>query len=244
MRGRLKIRSYQIGKSLLRLFPEKKYRVSKGLFDNSDHNDQNKWIFHDERWERIQHRFEDRKMLSNKKPVHRNDDPQKPTGEVRFLENGTIEFDGKTKSSEEWLYLYLHPERFQWDNYRMTFRFKRKTDFRELQFGFRYRDFYNRYRYRFENGSLFFDKVINGRFFNGLSATPFPMELGRFYKITIDACENRFRCYVDDRLVSTDFDFSHDFPEGSIAIILWENDSRTNIEGTLDSLQVFKLEKI
>lgn len=241
MRGRLKIQLYRASKSLIMLLPEKKYQVSGLLFDNSESADQKQWIFHDETWERIKHRFEDRKMLLKNLLVERNDVPQKLTSEVTFREDGTIEFDGKAESKEEWLYLHLDPDRFSWDNYRITFQFKRETDFRELQFGFRYHDFYNRYRYRFENNSIFFDKVINGRFYNGLSATPFPMELGRFYKVSIDSFENRFKCFVDDKLMSKDYDFSNDFPRGSAAIILWENDARTNIKGILGSFQIHGL---
>lgn len=241
MRGRLRIRLYRIAKPLMRLSAWKKYRASGLLFDNAKRIDQEQWIFHNERWERIRHRFEDRKMLLKNMPVERNDDPQERTGELAIKEDGTITFSGKTESSEEWLYLHLDPKKYAWDNYQVTFRMKRETDFRELQFGFRYQDFYNRYRYRFENDSIFFDKVINGRFYNGLSATPFVMELGRFYKITIDAFKNSFKCFVDDTLMSTDYDFANDFPEGPVAIILWENDSCTDIAGTLKAFQVHGL---
>jgi len=241
MRSRLKIRLYRILKSLLLFSSKKKYHVSKLLFDNSNSTDQKQWILHDERWERIVHRFEDRKMMLKNLPVNRNDDSQELTDELEFLNDGTINFFGKTESKEEWLYLHLDPWRYPWDNYRMAFQFKRETNFRELQFGFRYQDFYNRYRYRFENNHIFFDKVINGRFYNALSATPFPMQLGRFYKVTIDVFENRFKCFVDDTLMSIDYDFYNDFPKGSIAIILWENDSSTNIAGSLKLLKVHEL---
>ena len=244
MQGRLNIQIYRILKTLMMFSSKKKYQVSGVLFDNSDSADQKQWIFHDETWERIVHRFEDRQRLLKNLLVNRDDEPQELTEEVEFMENGTIEFDGKTEGGQEWLYLHLDPDRYPLDNYRMTFQFKRKTDFRELQFGFRYQDFYNRYRYRFEKNSLFFDKVRNGRFYSGLSATPFPMQLGKFYKITIDVFKNRFKCFVDDKLISTDFDFSNEFPRGSIAIILWENDSRTNIKGTLSSFQVLELKKM
>lgn len=241
MRGRLKVQLYRIAKPLMRISARKKYRASGVLFDNADPTDRKKWIFHDERWERIRHRFEDRQKLLKNLPVERNDDPQEQTGELAIKEDGTITFSGKTESSEEWLYLHLDPERHPWVNYRVTFQMKRETDFRELQFGFRYRDFYNRYRYRFENNSIYFDKVVNGRFFNGLSASPFAMELGKFYKITIDVFGNRFKCFVDDALMSTDYDFTNDFPEGSVAVILWENDSCTDIAGTFKAFQVHGL---
>ena len=238
MRGRLKIRSYRMAKSLMMFSSKKKYQVSELLFDNSKSSDQKQWIFHDETWDRIVHRFEDRKRLLNNLPIERNDDPLELTDEVKFMEDGTIELNRKTESDEEWLYLHLDPQQFPWDNYKMTFQFKRETEFRELQFGFRYQDFYNRYRYRFERNRIFFDKVINGRFYNGLNETHFPMQLGRFYKVTIEVFKNRFKCFVDDQLKSTDIDFSKDFPKGPVAIILWENDSSTDIKGTLHSLQV------
>jgi hypothetical protein len=241
MSGRMKIQLYRISKLLMLLTPKKKYRVSGTLFDNSRYTDRSQWIFHNETWERIEHRFEDRKKIAKNIPVQRNDDPQELTDEVEFLEDGAIRFDGRTKSSEEWLYLHLDPKRYAWNDYRMEFRFKRETGFRELQFGFRYQDFYSRYRYRFENNKIFFDKVIRGRFYNGLSAVPFKMESGKYYKITIDVFGNRFRCLVDDRLMSEDFDIANDFAKGSAAIILWENDSRTDITGTLRAFKVHGL---
>jgi hypothetical protein len=243
MRGRLKIRIYRILKFLMTHLVRKEYRVSDSLFENTNPADRKQWVFYDERWDRIRHRFEDRKMMLKGMLPERNDDPQEPSNELKFMVDGTIEFDGKTESDDEWLYLYLDPERYRWDNYRMTFRFKRETDFRELQFGFRYQDFYNRYRYRFEDNRIFFDKVKRGKFYNGLSVTNFPMELGKVYKITIDVFDNRFRCFVDDKLMCIDYDFNNDFPEGSVAIILWENDSSTDIRGSLSSFQVRRLER-
>jgi hypothetical protein len=243
MRGRLRIHMYRTYKLWKKISSSKKYHISQLLFDNSKIDHREQWIIHDERWERIIHRFEDRKRLMKNLPVERNDSPQELTDEVVFLEDGTIEFDGKTETENKWFYLYLDPERFQWENYRITFQFKRDTDFRELQFGFRYQDFYNRYRYRFERNRIFFDKVIKGRFCNGLSVTSFPMQLGRFYRIALEVFDNCFKCFVDDTLMSTDYDFSRDFPQGSMALILWENDSRTDIAGTLNSLRVHKLER-
>jgi hypothetical protein len=241
---RLKVQTYRMLKLLRALSIKKKYDVSELLFDNSTVADQIQWICHDERWERIIHRFDDRRMLLNGVHIERDDNPQELTDDVEFRKDGTIKFNGSTENEQEWLYLHLDPNQYPWDNYRMTFQFKRETDFRELQFGLRYQDFFNRYRYRFENNRIYFDKVVNGRFYNGFSVTPFPMQLGRSYRITLDVFDNTFKCFVDDKLMSFDYDFSNEFPKGPVAIILWEDDSCTHIKGSLSSFQVHELKKI
>lgn len=201
-----------------------------------------KWIFHDEKWIRVQHRREHRSLLASGMSLNVTDNWQEPTGELTPSPLGDLQVDARA-TPDNWTYLYLDPEEYCWRDYSWSFNVSRRTFFRELQFGFRYRDFYNRYRYRFEAGHIFFDKVINGRFHNALKATPFRMELGVSYNVRIDACRNHFRCFVNGVLMSADYDYDRTFPVGSVALILWEDDGRTDIRATIGSMSVYKLER-
>jgi hypothetical protein len=135
----------------------------------------------------------------------------------------------------------LDPQKHAWDNYSWRFRVRRDSYFRELQFGFRYQDFYNRYRYRLEDDHIYFDKVIRGGFLNAFSAVPFRMELGVWYDVRIDAFANRFRFFVDGVLMLDDFDFQNSFPVGPIAVILWESNGATDIVASVGPMEVYAI---
>ena len=216
------------------------YEPSELLFE-SKNTTEDQWIFHDENWVHIIDRFEHRRVLAQGLQLNVIENPQAPTDEVIYKRNGSIRFEGKTKTNDEWIYLYLEPEKYQWENYEWKFRIRRDTLFREFQFGVRYLDFYNRYRYRFENNHIYFDKVLNGRFYNAYGVVSFHMELGVWYDIKIVAYKNNFRCYINDKLMLNDYDFDNDFPKGSIALILWEDNGRTDIKADVGPIFVYEI---
>lgn len=219
----------------------KQFKTSEKLFSTSECNSANQWIFHDENWIRVIHRREHRRIIARGRVLSVVDNFQEPTGEVSFEEGGTIYFNGRTATNDEWIYLELDSSKYAWDNYSWRFRIRRDTDFREFQLGFRYQDFYNRYRYRFENGHIYFDKVIKGKFLNAFGATPFGMKPGVWYDVRIDIFENHFRCYVDGILMLDGYDFQNSFPKGSIAVILWECNGVTDIVAAVGPISVHRL---
>jgi hypothetical protein len=220
----------------------REYDVSdEVLFETSRPSSLREWIFHDEDWIRVRRRWEHRRLVAEGRALDVVDNVQEPTDEVTFLEDGTIHFDGKAKTNDEWIYLYLDPGKYSWDNYSCNFRIRRDTYFKELQLGFRYQDFYNRYRYRFENDHIYFDKVIKGRFRNYFGSVPFHMDLGVWYDVRIDIYGNNFKCYVDGTLMLDDHDFDNNFPIGSVAVILWEKDGATDIKAAIGPMSIRRL---
>jgi hypothetical protein len=235
--GRLK---YAIRKQIA-LLKQYNYHLSDPLFRAGDTNAGNNWIFHDENWIRVVNRREHRAMLAKNLPLSVVDNHQEISKEVSFEKDGLINFEGHTSCNDEWLYLYLDPARYCWNNYTWQLKIKRDTPFKEFQFGFRYQDFYNRYRYRIQDDKVYFDKVINGRFYNSCSVAPFKMELGVWYDIRIDVFGNMFKLHINKKMVLADFDFDNNFSTGSIAIILWENDFATDIRASVGQINVHKL---
>lgn len=215
------------------------YVPSNLLFETDRSLGLSQWIFHDENWIRIKRFYEYQPLVNAGFQPKVVDNHQKPTNEVSFLKDGTIVFNEKTTNDYEWLYLFLDPEKYQWDNFSWKFSIRRDTYFRELQFAFRYQDLYNRYRCRFENNHIYFDKIINCKFYNEIGSVLFPMDLGVWYDVRIDIHENYFGCYVDDMLKIENFD--KDLINGSIAIILWEDNGKTDIKAAVGPMTVHKL---
>ncbi|MBA7646695.1 hypothetical protein ES703_54461 [subsurface metagenome] len=218
-----------------------KYRVGELIFQSPRGPILQPWIFHDEDWIRVIGRHEHRKLVAAGQVPDVIDNVQQLTPEVSVSDDEAILFDGKTMTKDEWLYLYLDPRTYQWRNYSWQFRVQRWTHFKELQFGIRYQDFYNRYRYRFQDDYIYFDKVVRGRFFNAFSSVPFKMELGIWYDVRIDAYQNNFRLYVDGNLMLNDYDFENLLPLGPVAIILWEDDGITDIKAAIGPMSVHEL---
>jgi hypothetical protein len=221
--------------------PTEEYKAGKLLFEADGTLGPHQWIFHDEDWIRVRGRRQHRRLVAKGLPLNVIDNLQEPTREAEFLPDGTMRFDGRTETDDEWIILYLDPQKYDWENFSWNFRVRRDTRFRELQFAFRYRDFYNRYRYRFEDDYIYFDKHIKGVFYSGFNTVPFRMDLGVSYNVRIDVYGNNFRCYVNDVLMMDEFDFDNELPRGSIAIILWEHDGITDIKGSISSMYVREL---
>jgi hypothetical protein len=235
---------YALLKSIRRRkgIPEE-YRTTEVLFQTDLGLGLRQWVFHDEHWNRVKNRWKDRAQVAAGLPLETTDNPQEPTDEVRFLRDGSIVFEGKAQTASEWLILYLDPRHYCWDDFSWCFPIRRDSDFRELQFAFRYRDFYNRYRFRFENDRIFFDTHIKGVFNNNFDSVPFHMKRGVVYHVRIDAYGNNFRCYIDGALMMNAFDFRNALPTGSIAMILWEDGGSMSIKASVERICVRGLER-
>jgi hypothetical protein len=142
-----------------------------------------------------------------------------------IFDSGTMKFHVKANTGDEWAYVYLDPEKYAWNDYSWQSSFRRLTAFQEYAFNFRYVDFDNRYRYRFEDDLLFFDSKVRGKW-RAHARMPFPMALGAWYDLRIDAKGDRYRCYVNGMLMMENRDAA--IKRGSIAVILWEIDGATD----------------
>src|SRR5690606_29253423 len=100
------------------------------------------------------------------------------------------------------------------------------------------------YRFRHEDQTMFFDVVTNGKFCNGCAQQPFFMELGRDYHVEIKAMGRHFVIYIYGIQVISAVDPNNTFPEGSIAVILWEDDGETPISTCIDQIKSIELIKI
>lgn len=136
------------------------------------------WHFYTETWSKVVCRWEHRAKLNNGRSLTVADRSEtlECTG-VRYRDSG-IEVNVHPAGEEKWYYFYLSPSECIWRDFLWTFDVRRNSSFRELQFGFRYQDFYNRYRIRHEGDVLYLDKVVNGRFFNSLVRQTFVMQSG------------------------------------------------------------------
>jgi len=202
------------------------------------------YIFHDERWERERNRFKHRRLRQKSMgilPLKVNDEPQEPTQEISFSK-GTVKFNVKAETDDEMSVIHLDPVKYNWTNYSWQFSLKKNTNFRELGFYVRYKNFINRYRYRFENDLLYFDKIVNGIWYNNIASVPFPLTLGVSYDVRLDAYNNVLRCYVDGVLKMENADLDKDLMQGTIAIIIWENDKVTDMVLEIGPMSVRKLE--
>ncbi|MGZ5050855.1 MAG: hypothetical protein ACXWF8_04415 [Methylobacter sp.] len=165
-------------------------------------------------------------------------EPYQAAGDLTFQQN-RIAFNTLAETNDEWDYIYLDPDKYPWKNITWEFTAVRRTAFREFAFNFRNRDFDNRYRYRFDDDKLFFDKKVNGNWSSNIASVPFPMALGKPYRIRIDTVGALNRCWVDGHLMLENVD--HDIASGSIAIILWEDDGKTDIDAEVYDNRVMEL---
>jgi len=153
--------------------------------------------------------------------------------------DGCMVFRNPVRSDDEWDYVYLDPVRYSFRDCAWTVKFRRNTTFREYAFNFRYQDFDNRYRYRFEDDKIFFDKKVAGVWTNNIASCPFAMMIGEWYDLRIDVAKSLCRCYVNGELRMENTDTDLDW--GSICIILWEDDGETPIAAEIGASQVREL---
>jgi hypothetical protein len=212
--------------------------VRRSLFPLPDPEKHGGWIFRDENWVRVIHRDEHRRLLREGRALTVSDNAQEPGEEVRCDADGSVRADLAVRTRQAWVWLYLDPSRHSWRNFRWEFTVRRDSEFRELQFGFRYQDFYNRYRFRQEDDHLHFDIAVNGAFRNSIHRVPFQMVLGRSYRFAIEARDDRFVLVVDGTVMLDETDPAELFPRGSIAIIFWENDGMTPVKAAVTDISV------
>lgn len=213
------------------------------IYDSYKPNFYEDWIFHDDNWNHVINRWENRRLLAKGLKLSIIDNYQPITDEVVFESSGIIKFSGTTETNDEWIYLYLDSSKYIFKNFCWIMTICKENEFKEFQFGFRYKDFYNRYRYRFENNKIYFDIVKNGKFYNDINSVPFKMTIGKNYKLNITAVENHFACYIDDKLMLYDIDFKNHFSAGSAAIILWEDNGTNPLRGSVGPLKIYDFDK-
>jgi len=200
------------------------------------------WIYHSENWDKVKYRFAHRNKLRKGLSLNVLDAHEPIPSFLKFDRSlSDLSIDTMTDGKDKWVYLYLNPAEYIWRNYTINFECTRNSDFRELQFGFRYNDFYNRYRVRHESGYFYIDKVLNGRFYNGLRRRKFVMEVNKYYNFTISCIDAYFTFYVDNEIILEYYDITKSFNRGSFAMIFWEDDRKTPIQCNIKNLQIHEL---
>ena len=160
---------------------------------------------------------------------------------TRIGNKGTICVTGHPRSNDEWHVFLLNPTRYRLYDFEWELSFCKKTSFRELQFDFRFHDLNNRYRFRFENNKVYFEKILGGQFEHDVSSIDYPVQLGLWYGMRIIAQGFRFQLLVNDICVMTEYAFDRKLCEGTLAIILWETDGVTPIQIALGRSTVYAL---
>lgn len=153
-----------------------------------------------------------------------------------------LHFNHTEVTNDDWDYISIDPNKEKWINYSWEFDIKRMTQFREFAFNFRNVDFDNRYRYRFEDNKIFFDKKVKAHWINNIASINYPLEQNKSYHVRIDVIDSIMRCYVDGVLQLENVDT--DLPQGTIAIILWEDDRKTRIEAEVSNNIVRELIRV
>jgi pyruvyl transferase EpsI len=166
-------------------------------------------------------------------------DPHYQMPEEVVCSSSDLQFNSPNTSTDQWCYVYLDPNTYPWSDISWQMEVQKQTDFRELAFNFRYQDFDHRYRYRFEAGRVFFDRRIRGVWDNNLGSVPFPMEIGTWYHIKIQARGPEFRLEVNGEFLMRNFD--EDLTHGSICLILWETDGTTDLRAKIKDLEVIQV---
>lgn len=206
------------------------YDPQKSVYPNNSFLD--RLVYKNEEWEVVKNRFHDRFLKFFNFPVGSNDNicSDKKTRIV----GDTLYFDSEGLT-DDWIYLYLKD--YSLINYELKFDAVFYSSFREIQFGFRYIDFYNRYRFRIENGFLHFDIIKKGQFYNSLFVEPFLIRANENYSFLILVKDDKFSFLSNGRVLMTITDPLNLFTKGGIAFILWEDCGESNIKGAFKSIQ-------
>ncbi len=212
-----------------------RYRLGPSLYPSASAGT---WAFHDEKWVRIASRWEHRRALQSGRSLNVIDNQQIPDPRYVQIDASSIRVEIPAYGRDRWVYLCLDPGEHYWRNYVWSMTVTRESEFRELQFAFRYIDFYNRYRLRHEAGFLWYDIVANGRFCNGIARARYDMKLGRSYEFELRILRSMVSCVVDGRIVFSAADWRDRFPRGSVAIILFEPDSTIPIRARIESIAI------
>ena len=87
------------------------------LFDSGNPFNLKNWIFHDENWIRVRHRHKHRALIAQGKALNITDELQEPTQEIMNNAIGGLNVKAATTTYDEWIYLYLDPQKYFWKDY-------------------------------------------------------------------------------------------------------------------------------
>lgn len=222
----------------LKKFYKENWDYGSSLINESNTNIN--WLFHDEEWDHIVNRWNYRDRLMKGEDIELKDVRQAMSHEVVIDKNGIIDIECKSTTNDEWIYLYLDFIENNWINYSVQFSIEFETIFKEFQVDFRHVDLFNRYRYRFQAGKLYFDIIYKGEFISSLSEVDFDLKTKVNYDIEIKIMGDSFQIWIDNCLVSTDFGGNR-IKTGPIAIIFWEDNGISNIEAKMHSFSFKRL---
>lgn len=210
----------------------KKLKTRASLF-----SEKIQWIYMDQETDLVKNRWKYRLNLKNQESF------ETKSNFIDFVSNDSrnLSFIQDELEKNKWHYLYLDPVVYYWRNFVWSFEYSCESKFHELQFGFRYVDFFNRYRYRIEDDYLHFDIVKNGAFYNSLHKVPLELELNKNYKFEVYVFKNIFKFNINGKTLSEDCDPFSFFSRGTVAIILWENSGDNLINADFKNINVHEL---
>ncbi len=222
-------------KKFLSLFKVSKdlvaYKRLENLYPGEDFI--GKLIYKNENWELVKKRFHNRFLEFYKVNTNTIDNDCSDNKTTR--KNNDLYFKS-TGLKDDWIYYYQQDYKVR--DYELAIDATFNSDFREIQLAFRYRDFYNRYRFRIEAGCLHFDIVNKGQFYNSLYTAPFPITLKKKYHFKIVVKGNRYSFLNDDTVIMTISDDMNIYLSGGVAIILWDDSGNSNIDCTYENTQL------
>jgi hypothetical protein len=194
------------------------------------------FIYKDQTWNVVLNRFSDRFRKFYYIPIF-TDNNYCFNNKVQCSSN-TITFNSNSLE-DDWIYMYSSIKSL--GNYKLSFHAKFDSYFREIQFGIRYIDFYNRYRFRIEEGYLHFDIVKDGQFYNSLKSEPFLINLSKTYSFKIIVNNNEYSFECDGDVIMTIHDEILLFNDGSFAFILWDDSGNSNIKAHYSDISLIPI---
>jgi hypothetical protein len=192
-----------------------------------------KLIYKNENWEYVVKRFHNRFLEFfniNTNTIDNDCADNKTTRENNHL------YFKSAGLKDDWIYYYQQD--YKVTDYELAFDATFNTHFREIQLAFRYRDFYNRYRFRIEAGLLHFDIVNKGQFYNSLYTAPFVISLNKKYHFKIVVKGNKYSFLHNDNVIMTITDEVNIYLSGGVAIILWDDSGNSNIDCSYENISL------
>jgi len=189
-------------------------------------------IYKNEDWQVVKKRFHDRFLVFFNLSLDTvdnscTDNKVKVEGNNLFFESEGLK--------DDWIYFYQMDYNLR--DYELKFDAAFYSKFREIQFGFRYINFYNRYRFRVEKNRLHFDIVSKGQFYNSVHEVPLVLETNETYKFLIVVKGDQFSFVCNGKTVMTITDDLHLFEKGGVALILWDDCGKSNIKASFKEIQ-------
>ncbi|KGO93360.1 hypothetical protein [Flavobacterium subsaxonicum] len=207
------------------------YNVGEPIYNGNEFF--NNLIYKNETWQVVKNRFNDRYLKFFNIPLTTVDTVC--TDNKTTIDGDNMYFN-TSGLLDDWIYFYIMD--YSQKNYELSFDAVFNTEFREIQFGFRYYDFYNRYRFRIEDNQLHFDAVHKGQFYNSLQTEPFKINVDEVYKFIIAVKDNKFSFMSNGNVIMTVTDDLKLFTKGSVALILWDDSGNSNIKCAFNNIQL------